>query len=72
MVSAFPWVITTAISHIVVELPNAALVTYVGTIKHSPHITLTNVLCVPSFSFNLISISALTHSQPFCLVFLSI
>ena len=71
VVSVFPWVITTAISHIVVELPNAALVTYVGTIKHSPHITLTNVLCVPSFSFNLISISALTHSHPLCLVFLS-
>ena len=30
-----------------------------------------SVLCVPSFSFNLISVSALTQSQPFCLVFLS-
>ena len=54
-----------------VKLPNAALVTHVGTIKPSPHITLINVLCVPSFSFNLISISALTHSHPLCLVFLS-
>ena len=35
----------TAISHTVVELPNgeAALVTHVGTIKLSSHITLTNV-----------------------------
>ena len=63
----------TAISHTVVELPNgeAVLVTHVGTIKLSSHITLTNVLCVPSFSFNLISVSALTHSQPLCVVFLS-
>ena len=53
----------TAISHTVVELPNgeAALVTHVGTLQLSSHITLTNVLCVPSFSFNLISVSALTH-----------
>ena len=45
----------TAISHSVVELPNgeAALVTHVGTIKLSSHITLTNVLCVPSFHFPL-------------------
>ena len=63
----------TAISNSVVELPNgeAALVTHVGTLKLSSHITLTNVLCVPSFSFNLLSISAFTHSQPLCLVFLS-
>ena len=44
----------TTFSHTVVESPNgeAALVTHVGTIKLSSHITLTNVLCVPSFSFN--------------------
>ena len=45
--------------------------TDVGTIKLSSHITLTNVLYVPSFSFNLIFVSALTHSQPLCVVFLS-
>ena len=45
--------------------------THVGTIKLSSHITLTNVLCVPSFSLNLIFVSALTHSQPLCVVFLS-
>ena len=61
------------ISHTMVELPNGefALVTLVGTIKVSSYITLTNVLCVPSFSFNLLFVSALTYSQPFCLVFLS-
>ena len=63
----------TEISHIMVELPNgeATVVTHIGTIQLSSHITLTNVLCVPLFTFNLLSVSALTKSQPFCLVFLS-
>ena len=52
------------ISHIVVALPDGefAIVTHVGTTKLSSHITLINVLCVPSVSFNLLSVSALTHS----------
>ena len=55
------------ISHTMVELPNgeSAIVTHVGTIKLSSHIIPPpppNVLCVPSFSFNLLSVSALTHS----------
>lgn len=60
-------------SHIMVELPNgeAAVVTHIGTIQLSSHITLTNVLCVPSFTFNLLLVSALTKSQPICFVFLS-
>ena len=63
----------TEISHTMVELPNgeAAIVTHIGTIQLSSHITFTNVLCVPFFTFNLLSISALTKSQPICLVFLS-
>ena len=63
----------TEISHTMVELPNgeAAIVTHIGTIQLSSHITLTNVLCVPTFTFNLLSVSALTKSQPICLVFLS-
>ena len=61
------------ISHTVVGLPNgeSTIVTHVGTIKLSSHITLTNVLCALSFSFNLLYVSALTHSQSLCLVFLS-
>ena len=63
----------TEISHTMVELPNgeAALVTHIGTIQLSSHITLKNVLFVPSFTFNLLSVSALTKSQSVCLVFLS-
>ena len=36
-----------------------ALVTHIGIVQISPTLTLTNVLCVPTFSFNLISISQL-------------
>ena len=56
-----------------VHLPNgeSAQVTHIGTVVLSPSLTLTNVLCVPSFSFNLLSVSTLTLSQPYCLVFLS-
>ena len=63
----------TTISHIMVQLPNGevAIVTHVGIIQLSSHITLTNVFCVPSFSFNLLSISSMTKTQPLCLVFLS-
>ena len=63
----------TEISHTIVELPNGepAFVTHIGTIHLSSHITFTNVLCVPSFTFTLLSVSALTKSQSICLVFLS-
>ena len=63
----------TEISYTMVELPNgeAAVVTHIGTIQLSPHITLTNVHRVPYFTFNLLSVSALTKSQPICLIFLS-
>ena len=48
-----------------------AKVTHVGTVVLSSFFTLTNVLCVPSFIVNLLSISTITQSQPYCLVFLS-
>ena len=52
----------------IVEFPNGeyALVTHTGTIKVSDSLTLFNVLCVPSFSFNLISVSKLTSSLKCC------
>ena len=64
--------ITTTMQSLV-QLPNrvSAQVTHIGTIVLSSSLTLTNVLCVPSFSFNLLSISTFTLSQPYCLVFLS-
>ena len=64
--------ITTTIQSLI-HLPNgeSAQVTHIGTVILSPSLTLTNVLCVPSFSFNLLFVSTLTLSQPYCLVFLS-
>ena len=63
----------TATMQSLVQLPNgeSAQVTHIGTVTLSSSLTLTNVLCVPSFSFNLLSVSTLTLSQPYCLVFLS-
>jgi len=54
-----------------VKLPNGkfALVTHIGTVKISAHLTLTNVLCVPSFSFNLLSVSKLVKTFNFCFIF---
>ena len=63
----------TAIAQSIVELPNGetASVTHIGTINLSSSLTLHNVLCVPSFTFNLLSVSTITKSHPCCLVFLS-
>ena len=63
----------TAIAQSVVELPDGeiASVTHIGTIDLSSSFTLHNVLRVPSFTFNLLSISTITKSNPCCLVFLS-
>ena len=59
----------------VVELPNGetALVTHIGStsICLSETLILTNVLCVPSFSFDLLSVSQITKKVHCCLVFLS-
>ena len=63
----------TSIVHFSVKLPNGdmAKVTHIGTIKLTPTLTLKNVLCIPSFSFNLVSISKLTQSPSCCYIFLS-
>ena len=63
----------TATTQSVVELPNGetASVTHIGTIDLSSSLTLHNVLRVPSFTFNLLSVSTITKSHPCCLVFLS-
>jgi len=63
--------ITSTVSRFV-KLPNGqfARVTHIETVKISALLTLTNVLCVPSFSFNLISASQLTKLFSCCLIFL--
>ena len=54
-----------------VNLPNGeiALVTHIGTVRILEKLTLYNVLCVPSFSFNLISVNLLAKSISSCLIF---
>jgi hypothetical protein len=54
-----------------VKLPNEnfALVTHIGTVQVSAHLTLTDVLCVPSFSFNLLSVSKLVKTFHYCFLF---
>ena len=60
--------------HIVsVNLPNgqSVIVTHIGSVQLSFTLLLTDVLCVPSFDFNLISISKLTSSLHCYIFFLS-
>ena len=54
-----------------VNLPNGetTLVTHVGIVKISEKRTLTNVLYVPSFSFNLLLVSQLAKTILCCLIF---
>ena len=62
----------TSMVHTFVYLPNGeqALVTHIGIVHISSTLILTDVLCVPSFTFNLISVSKLTKSLCCCLIFL--
>ena len=52
----------TSTIQISVQLPNGAVakVTHIGTIHLSSGLILENVLCIPTFSFNLFSINKLT------------
>ena len=53
-----------------VNLPNGevASITHVGIVKISEHLILHNILCVSSFSFNLIPVSQLAKSTACCLI----
>jgi hypothetical protein len=73
MVSSTSFLITiTAIVSKKVKLPNSSFaeVTHVGIVKISATFILTNVLCVPSFTFNLVSTCKLTKNHKYCLIFL--
>lgn len=61
----------TQITHTFITIPNSSkvFVTHVGTIKLTDSITLKNVLNVPSFKFNLISVNNLCHNGVFSLQF---
>ena len=68
-VSCFTTIIDILNTH--VNLPNGevALVTQIGTVKINENLILYNVLCVPSLSFNLISVSQLAKFVLCCLIF---
>ena len=63
----------TAVTDVTFTLPNGhtVLVTHTGTITLTDSLVLSNVLCVPSFDFNLISVSKLTLSLHCFIFFLS-
>ena len=67
-VSCFTSITVTLNTH--VNLPNGEtdLVTHIGTVQISEKLILYNVLFVPSFSFNLISVSQLAKSILCCLM----
>ena len=54
-----------------VKLPNGSLapVTHIGSITFSSYLIFTNVLCVPSFHFNLISINKLSQNANCSIIF---
>jgi hypothetical protein len=64
--------ITSTIS-ISIKLPNGGLVsiTYIGMVRISEHFILTNVLCIPSFSLNLISTTKLIQHLNCCFIFIT-
>jgi hypothetical protein len=60
-----------AITPIHIKLPNGnfAIAKYSGVVRFSPHFIVTNVLYVPEFSINLISISKVCHSLNYLIQF---
>ena len=63
----------TSITHCFVELPNgeSTQVTHISSVHLSTYLTLEHVLCVPSFSFNLLYVSKVTQRLPYCLLLFS-
>ena len=47
------------------------MVTHIGSVQVTASLFLTDVLCVPSFDFNMISVSKLTSTADCCIFFLS-
>jgi hypothetical protein len=70
--TSFFTTITSTVSKFV-KLPNGqfVLVTHIGTVRIYAFLILTNGLCVPAFSFNLISASKLTKFSSYCLIILA-
>ena len=63
----------TVVHDVSIHLPNGqyVVVTHIGTIHLNSSLILPDVLCVPSFEFNLISVSKLTSTIHCCIFFFS-
>lgn len=61
----------TSTIHIPVKLPNDqhVVATHIGIVSFAEGFVLTNVLYIPHFSVNLISVSKLTFGLSYCLIF---
>lgn len=59
--------------HGTLQLPNSsnAVISHVGNLVISPSLSLTNILCVPSFAYNLLSISKLLLDTSYQVIFLA-
>jgi hypothetical protein len=69
-ITFFTSIIVVVSSYVKLINGQIVLVTHIGTVKLSDSLVLANVLCVPSFSFNLISVSKLIKTINRCLIFI--
>lgn len=69
-VSMFTSITVVVSSRVKLSNGNYAIMTHIGTVQISEHLTLHDVLCVPS-SFNLISASKLIKTLNCCLILLA-
>jgi hypothetical protein len=69
--SLFTTITTIVSTHVNLLNGSKAFVTHIGTIKLSENLILTGVLCVPSFSFNLISACKFLKNLHCYLIFLA-
>ena len=69
-VLVFSFIACVSNSHVYLPNGEKVLVTHIGTVHLIETLILTDVLCVPSFTFNLISISQLNKSKYCCPIFL--
>jgi hypothetical protein len=68
-ISFLTTIIVVVSTHVKLSNGQFAAVTHIGTVKIFNDLILTDVLCIPSFSFNLIYASKFTKSLLCCLIF---
>ena len=68
-VSCFTSITATLNTFVNLSNGESALVTHIGIVEISSKLIFHNVLCVPSFTFNLLSVSKLAKSISCCLMF---